>query len=116
MEIENILPTQDALYHHLLRVGYQAGHVWSKVLSKAPHLPSLSDFGWARKNEVSLWEVKWMELPPAGAACRAVIKCGCSAGCRGRCKCIKTNLPFHYCASVAINATVTYNIKVEIFS
>ena len=92
-EIENIPPTQDALYHHLLRVGYQAGHVWSKVLSKAPHLPSPSDFGWARKNEVALWGVEWMELPPAGAACRAVIKCGCSAGCRGRCKCIKANLP-----------------------
>ena len=27
-EIENIPPTQDALAQHVLRVGYEAGHVW----------------------------------------------------------------------------------------
>ena len=86
-EIENIPPTQDSLYQHLLRVGYQAGHVWSQVLNKAPHLPSPADFGWIRKDELSVWEVKWMDLPPAGLACRAVIKCGCTTGCRGRCRC-----------------------------
>ena len=92
-EIENIPPTQDSLYQHLLRVGYQAGHVWSQVLNKAPHLPSPADFGWIRKDELSVWEVKWMDLPPAGLACRAVIKCGCTTGCRGQCRCVKENLP-----------------------
>jgi hypothetical protein len=29
-EIENIPPTQDALAQHLLRVGYEAGHVGAK--------------------------------------------------------------------------------------
>ena len=29
-EIENIPPTQDALAQHVLRVGYEAGHVWAK--------------------------------------------------------------------------------------
>lgn len=31
-EIENIPPTQDSLYQHLLRVGYQAGHIWNQAL------------------------------------------------------------------------------------
>ena len=34
-EIENIPPTQDALAQHVLRVGYEAGHVWGQVTIKA---------------------------------------------------------------------------------
>ena len=41
-EIENIPPTQDALRHHVLRVAYQAGHVWGQALLRAPHLPRLT--------------------------------------------------------------------------
>uniref|UniRef100_UPI00358E9C5E uncharacterized protein n=1 Tax=Myxine glutinosa TaxID=7769 RepID=UPI00358E9C5E len=91
--IENIPPTQDVLYQHLLRVGYQAGHVWGQALLKAPHLPSPAEFGWTRKNNLAEWEVMWRNLPPAGAACRAVIKCGCIKGCRGSGKCAEENLP-----------------------
>ena len=32
------------------------------------------------------WNMKWMTFPPAGAACRAVIKCGCTNGCRSQCQ------------------------------
>ena len=92
-ETENIPPTQDSLYQHLLQVGYQAGHVWSQVLNKAQHLPSPADFGWIWKDELSVWEVKWMDLPLAGLACCAVIKRGCTIGCRGRCRCVQENLP-----------------------
>ena len=32
-----------------------------------------------------------MTLPPAGTACRAIIKSGCTKGCRGQCRrCLKT--------------------------
>lgn len=51
-----------------------------------------------------------MDLPPAGAMCRAVIKCGCTTGCRGRCRCIKDNLIVHYFASGVMGAIVTHNI------
>ena len=37
--------------------------------------------------------MKWTNLPPAGAACCVVAKCGCVKGYRGRCKCGKENLP-----------------------
>ena len=92
-EIENIPPTKDALRQHVLRTGYQAGHVWGQALLKEPQLPSPDEFGWRRQNDSSQWEVKWMDLPPAGAACRAVVKCGCTKGCKGRCRCAKENLP-----------------------
>ena len=49
-EIENIPPTLDALAQHVLRVGYEAGHVWGHAKIKAPQLPSPADFGWS-------WEV-----------------------------------------------------------
>ena len=47
-EIENIPPTKDALRQHVLRTGYQAGHVWGQALLKEPQLPSPDEFGWRR--------------------------------------------------------------------
>ena len=90
-QIENIPPTQDALYQHMLRVGYQAGHVWGQSLVKQPLLPSPADFGW--KYSLNRWVAKWMTLPPAGEACRTVINCGCLKGCKGLCRCLKAELP-----------------------
>ena len=92
-EIENIPPTKDSLTQHLLRVGYEAGHVWGQALIKAPVLPSPADFGWVWEASSGQWIIKWMTLPPAGQACRAVIKCGCTKGCKGQCKCHKSDLP-----------------------
>ena len=40
----------------------------------APQLRSLADFGWTWDVANAQWNIKWMTLPPAGAACRAVIK------------------------------------------
>ena len=48
--IENIPPTHDALAQHVLRVGYEAGHVWGQATIKAPPFPSPAHFGWT-------WEV-----------------------------------------------------------
>ena len=45
-EIENIPPTQDALAQHIvLRVVYEAGHVWGQATITAPQSPSPADFG-----------------------------------------------------------------------
>ncbi len=73
-DIENIPPTQDALAQHVLRVEYEAGHVWGLATIKAPQLRSPADFGWTWDVANAQWHMKWMTLPPAGAACRAVIK------------------------------------------
>ena len=45
-EIEHIPPTQDALAQQVLRVGYEAGHLWGPSNDKAPRLPSPEDFEW----------------------------------------------------------------------
>ena len=90
-EIENIPPTQDALAQHVLGAGYEAGHVWGQATIKAPQLPSPADFGWTWEVANAQWNMKWMTLPPAGAACCAVIKCGCTKGFRSQYKCKKAD-------------------------
>ena len=93
-EIENIA-------HHVLRVvGYEAGHVWGQATIKAPQLPSPADFGWTWEVANAQWNMKWMTFPPAGAACRATIKCGCTNGCRSLCKSRRQTLRAQCCASV----------------
>ena len=92
-EIENIPPTKDALRQHVLRAAYQAGHMWGQALLKAPQLPSPEEFVWKQENASAQWKVKWTNLPPTGAVCRAVVKCGCVKGCRRRCKYVQENLP-----------------------
>ena len=44
-QIENIPPTQDALAQHVLRVVYEAGHVWGQVSIKAPSYLAQQTFG-----------------------------------------------------------------------
>ena len=72
--IENIPPTQYALAQQVLRVGYEAGHVWGQPTIQAPQLRSPADFGWTWEVANAQWNMKWTTLPPDGAACRAVIK------------------------------------------
>ena len=48
-DIDNVPPTQDALYQHLLRVGYQAGHVWGQALLNTPQLPVQQILAGSRK-------------------------------------------------------------------
>ena len=99
-EIENIPPTQDALAQHVLRVGYEAGHVWGQATIKAPQLPSPADFGWTWEVANAQWNMKWMTLTPAGVACRAVIKYGCTKGFRSQYKSRRQTLRAQCCASV----------------
>ena len=106
-EIENIPPTQDALAQHVLRVGYEAGHVWGQATIKAPQLPSPADFGWTWEVANAQRNMKWMTLTPAGAACRAVITCGCTKGFRSQYKSRRQTLRAQCCAIVVDVAKTT---------
>ena len=53
--IENIPPTQDALDQQVLRVGYEAGHVWGQAMIKAPHIPR--DGGRLRRGASPGWRM-----------------------------------------------------------
>ena len=81
-ERKKIPSTKDALRQHVLRAAYRAGHVWGQALLKAPQVPSPKEFSWKWENASAQWEVKQTNLPPASAACRAAVKCGCVKDCR----------------------------------
>jgi len=94
--IEALPPTSAALLQHTLRAAFQAGFCWGQCLVAVPTMPSPSNYGWTRKGEQDPWSPLWTTLLPAAKSCMELIKCGCSQekGCRGRCKCIKADLPF----------------------
>ena len=56
-EIENIPPTPDALAQHVMRVSYEAGHVWGQATTHVPQLPSPPNFGWT-------WELASAQCGP----------------------------------------------------
>ena len=88
--IEGLPSTQDALFQHIKRATYQAGHCWAQMMIAAPELPSPSEWGWKKIDRG--WEAYWTTLPEATQACRQLIRCGCKKDCRGRCKCKKAAL------------------------
>ena len=82
MKSKNIPPTQDALAQHVLRVGYEAGHMWGQATIKAPQLPSPADVGWPWEVANAQWNMKWMTIPPAGAGVDAPKDAEVSASAR----------------------------------
>lgn len=88
--LDSIPPTRAALEQHIRRAVYQGGYVWGQTLLRQPVLPSPSDWGWQRQND--LWSPYWTALPQAKNTCYELIRCGCKMSCKGRCKCLKANL------------------------
>lgn len=95
--LDNIPPTSNALLQHTKRTVYQGGYCWVQALVVSPCLPSPADFGWTRCEDEGdqKWQPLWSTIMPASKACQELLKCGCNIekGCRGRCKCVKANLP-----------------------
>ena len=56
---------------------------------KPPTLPSPSRWGWQLEN--SRWVPHRTTLSQAEDSCCELIRCGCKAGCQGRCKCQKAS-------------------------
>ena len=76
--LELIPPTSDALFHHMKRSVFQAGHVWGKSLVPCYVLPCPSDWGWKRTSTQE-WEPVWTALPQASQSCQELLKCGCKS-------------------------------------
>ena len=91
--LELIPPTSDALFHHMKRSVFQAGHVWGKSLVPCYVLPCPSDWGWKRTSTQE-WEPVWTALPQASQSCQELLKCGFKSekGCTGRCKCVRAEM------------------------
>ena len=90
-QLENIPPTRDALYLHVQRAAYQAGHIWGQAHIAAPTLPYPSDWGW-KKTAGDQWSPKWTSLPEASKCVRELVKCNCKKNCHRLCKCLKASL------------------------
>ena len=87
--IEGLPPTSAALYYHILRTAYQAGHIWAKSRDSEIVVPSPAEYGWVM--ESGQWRPYWSNLPKAAIACRELIRCACKSGCKGSCSCKKAN-------------------------
>lgn len=94
--IDCIPPTSAALFQHVLCVRY-IKQVTAGVRLLFHHLHYPLQLVWVDKEaaERSPWQPLWLTLLPASKSCQEFLKCGCDKekGCRGRCKCVKVNLP-----------------------
>ena len=86
-------PTSDALFHHMKRSVFQAGHVWGKSLVPCYVLPCPSYWGW-KQTSTQEWEPVWTALPQPSQCCQELLKCSCKCekGCTGHCKCVQAEM------------------------
>ena len=82
---ETILPTKAARLQCTERAAYQAGYVWGLATLCQPE--GESPVGWGWQNSGDNWQVFWTANAPIAKSCEQLTKCGCKAGCHGRCKC-----------------------------
>ena len=88
---EMLLPTSDALKHHIKRAHYQS-LVWKQSNVSVPALPSATESGWREQNQKLLPVL--MTKPAIPSACTEMIQCNCKKGCRSvRCVCKQARLP-----------------------
>jgi len=74
-------PSSAALVQHVKRSVLQAGHTWGQALSRIQNLPTPSNWGWKKENDV--WVPHWTSLAPIAASCQELLKCGCKKNCSG---------------------------------
>jgi hypothetical protein len=84
--LENLNPTQAALFQHVERDLLQASFYWDKATSVQQEIPDLSDWDW-HKHGTSTWQPLWTTLTDASVACAILLHCACLKACQGRCKC-----------------------------
>jgi len=90
LEGEMLPPTRAALVPHIARANYTAVRDKSYITS-CPVLPPVDQSGWNLENGVYV-PVRCL-VPPATRAVLELNKCGCKAGCTGKCSCCSNGLP-----------------------
>ena len=90
--IENIPPTENALYEHIRRSAYQA-NVWDQ-LQAFQELYDISRCGWTKIGDT--WDTLWSTLLDVSKTLQILVSCGCKSDCKGknknRCKCTRSGL------------------------
>ena len=78
MQTQQLPPTRDSLYKHILQANYQVA-IWKRALSANPIIPSPSDNGWLINN--GKLHLDWMDSLPAPLAVLGLTSCHCSTNC-----------------------------------
>jgi hypothetical protein len=89
--LENLPPTQAALFQHVKRALLPASFYWDKATSVQQEIPDLSELG-CHKDGTSTWQPLWTTLADASVACAILLHCACLKACQGRCKCIQAGV------------------------
>ena len=84
--LENIPPTQAALFEHLKRALLQASFYWNQATSVHQEIPDFSEWGW-QKEDSDIWLPYWTTLKDASKLCSILLHCGCETSCTRNCKC-----------------------------
>ena len=90
--LENIPPTQAALYQHVKRTLLVAGYTWRVAFRKMLNLPDPGLHGWEWNDRLLQWVPYWTKLDDASKACAMLLHCGCQKSCTGNCKCSKAGM------------------------
>lgn len=113
--LENIPPTQGALFQHAKRALHQSGYVWRNALALQQEIPDPSEWGWVLDKQSRVWNPFWTALPDVSKACALLQHCNCHKACKGNCKCAKANLrctQLCYCEGGCINNDCPYKQSV----
>ena len=89
--LENMPPTQSALFEHIKRALLQASFIWNQSCSLNQQIPDFSNWGW-RKEDRNIWLPHWTTLEDASKACSILLHCGCEKSCTGNCKCTRAGV------------------------
>ena len=86
---DQLPPTKDALYQHVLRANYQAS-IWQRALYGKPEIPSPNGHGREVTSEQhQILRIKWMTQALAPEELLLLVNCHCRTGCTtGRCSCV----------------------------
>ena len=89
--LENIPPTQAALFEHIKRSLLQASFYWNQSTSVHQVIPDFGEWGW-QKEDNGIWLPYWTTLEDASKACSILLHCGCEKSCTGNCKCSRAGI------------------------
>ncbi|MPC48581.1 hypothetical protein E2C01_042358 [Portunus trituberculatus] len=90
-KLEDLPPTQAALYQHILRALLQTCFFWRQATSVQLDTPDFQDWGW-QKTSTGEWLPFWTTLEDSSKACSILLRCGCEVSCTGNCKCSRVTV------------------------
>ena len=90
--LENIPPTQAALFEHVKRFVLQTCYIWKQATVNKQMLPDFDKWGWVWDDHSKIYLPFWTTLADASKECAILLHCGCTKTCKGNCKCCRAGV------------------------